>query len=110
PTNLTAIGNQTAFAAKYSSTGSLLWAARLGGNGDSFAAGVSAGPGGESYVTGWFTSNLQYGDHCAFARSGTDGFLARLPWGRAVDWVSTTYGDNAEFGQAVAIAPTGDVW
>ena len=109
-TNLVSIGGQTVFVAKYSSSGMLLWAAKLGGTGNSYSTGIASGPASESYVTGYFDSNLQYGDRCLFSQGGQDGLVARFSQTGELDWVRTLASSATESVQAVAVAPNGEVW
>ncbi|MFM1770747.1 MAG: hypothetical protein RJA22_3276, partial [Verrucomicrobiota bacterium] len=109
-TNLTSLGGQQLFAAKYSPLGSLLWAAHLGSGGDLYPGGVATGPNGETYINGWFTSNILLEDRCLFANAGADGFLARLSPSGSGDWIRATGGAGTEISQSVAVSPDGSIW
>ena len=63
-TNLTSLGGQDAFAAKYSSDGSLIWARSFGGTyalDDVRASVYSSEQGGVLYVTGIFSGTASFG-------------------------------------------------
>jgi hypothetical protein len=78
PTNLTSLGGQQLFAAKYSSSGALLWVAHLGSGGDLYPGGVAAGPNGETYIPGWFSSNILLEERCLFATAGAGGYKSAV--------------------------------
>ncbi len=108
-------GQQNAFVAKFSPSGSLLYSTYLGGNGSDSAAGIAVDTSGSAYVTGGTTStNFPTAFPLQAASGGNqDAFVTKLnPSGNAL--VYSTYlggsggmAGSAETGNAIAVDSSG---
>ncbi len=79
-------GNEDIFVVSYTPTGELLWAVGAGSTGSDYGHGMTTGPEGAVYVTGFFDSPvLTFGDHEVYENNGWDYFIAKL--GDAGDFV-----------------------
>ncbi|MBS1688189.1 MAG: SBBP repeat-containing protein [Bacteroidetes bacterium] len=110
-------GGGDAFLAKFSSSGGLLWATYIGGNGFDAGEGVACDASGNVYVTGTTGSNAGVATTGAFQTTygggsfgGGDAFLAKFNSGDTMLW-STYYGGTSnDAGYAVACNANGDVY
>lgn len=92
---LTAMGNSDAFVAKINATsGSVLWAKRLGGQGNDGASGVILGNEGDIYVAGKFELTSTFGTYTLNSVGSSDIFVTKLENNLGnVSW-SNAYGGN----------------
>ena len=104
---LTSAGGFDIFVAKYSPTGSYLWAKRYGGTGDDFGYGVAVDPSDNIVVTGFFRNTVNFGGGGLTSAGLNDIFIAKYAaadgsyiWGKRF---GSTGGD---FGYAVAVDHT----
>jgi len=58
PISISPIGNISSFIAKYNSTGDLLWAKKIGGNGPDDIRGIKVDSIGNLYIVGMYRSNI----------------------------------------------------
>jgi len=96
-----------AYVAKFSSDGSLLWNAFLGGNGDDTCDGIAVDGSGNVYVVGdsggtWGLPIRGYG-------AQTDIFVAMLSTNGALLWNTFLGGGSQDYGISIALAGTGDI-
>ena len=75
---LTAVGRQDAYVAKYSPTGTLLWARQVGGTDIEEVAGLALDSAGNLCLAGSCGNDLQLGTLRLTTAYGAGGFLARL--------------------------------
>ena len=95
-----------AFVAKFSPTGTLIWATFLGGSGDDYATGIGVDSSGNVVVTGW-TRSLDFpvlNAVQATNKGGWDAFVSKLdPTGSKL--IYSTYlgspGDDGSYGLAL---------
>jgi hypothetical protein len=82
---LTNAGNTDAFLAKYNSTGSAIWAKRIGSSKEEYIGGIAISSSGTLYITGYFSSSsvaigtitlTQNGNYNTFVASYTSGGTA----------------------------------
>ena len=110
-------GGDDCFIAKYSSTGSVLWAAQIAGTTTSAdgGKGIATDPSGNVFVTGYYQATLTL-----FNTGGTTGatlsnignidcFVAKYSSAGAVLWAARIASTNAEFPNAIATDPSGNV-
>ena len=70
--------DEDAYVAKYSATGTLLWARHLAGNGNERIGGFVADAAGNVYLTGTFSGTLQLGTLSLPRTSGAGTYMASL--------------------------------
>ncbi len=111
-------GDATGFVAKLNSTGTALaYSTYLGGNNVTYAYGLAVDGSGSAYVTGATTSTdfpTTAGTYQRRAKPGGQGgdvFVTRFaPSGNALMFSSVFGGNGPDFGRAIALDPSGDVY
>ena len=115
---LATAGGAGVFLAKYSSAGSVVWAAQIAGTGTNLGYGVATDSSGNVFVTGYYSAALTLyntgggtGASLGFT-GGVDAFLAKYSSAGSVVWAAqiagtTTSGDQ---GNAVATDSSGNVF
>ena len=110
------VGGGECFLAKYSSTGTVLWAALIGGGGSEAGYGVVTDPSGNVFVTGSYSTTLTLyntGGTTGATLSGVSGddcFLAKYSSTGSVMWAARIVGTGNEFGYGVATDSSGNVF
>lgn len=100
------------FLAKYNSSGNVIWARRMGGNGFDHANSVATDPYGNSYVTGLFAfpNNATFGS-IALTNTGMGGydvFIVKYdPFGNAL-WAKGYGADDNVVGRSVTTDASGN--
>lgn len=110
--NLTAIGGQEAFIAKFDSLANFIWIRQIGGKGYE-ASGVIVKPNGNIYVVGWFSENVifNYGlpRNIEFNSSGgIDIFISKYDSSGTLWWVKTIGGNKDEMTISLNISDNGE--
>jgi hypothetical protein len=109
-------GGQDAFLAKYSSAGSVLWAAQLAGTSNDVGYGVATDSSGNVFVTGYYQAALTLyntggGTGASLAFTGAvDGFLAKYSSAGSVVWAAQISSVSNQNGIAVATDSSGNVF
>ena len=103
---LTSSGPSDAFVAKLDREGQFLWAVALGGSGVDEPRGIAVAPGGDVYLTGFFSSTADFDPgpgRSELASAGSaDAFLLRLnPKGELV-WARRLGGKLGDVGFRIA--------
>ncbi len=98
------------FIAKYSVSGSIIWAKRFGDLGDDYARGVGTDSSGNIYLSGVFSNSVNFDGNTLFASGNTDIFLLKLtPSGNFV-WIKQFGNSGTEEGCEIEVSPAGDVF
>jgi hypothetical protein len=109
---LTNAGFSDAFVVKYDPSGTPLWALAIGGPSWEGATGVATDSFGNIYITGRFQSSQLAVGSVTLTNAGSntyDIFLIKLSPQGQVLWAQSFGGSDVDFGQAIAVGPTGDV-
>jgi hypothetical protein len=111
---LTAAGggtDQDVFVAKYSSTGTPLWAKRFGTSAAfEYVYGVAVDPAGDVLLTGAFAGSLSYGGPSLTSAGGYDASLVKLAGTTGAHvWSKRFGGTGDDYGNAVAVGATGTI-
>ncbi len=100
-------GNEDAFVAKVSTSGSLLWATYLGGSNDDHGHGITVDGSDNTLVTGYTTStdfsganNASYGDW--------DAFVAKVSASGSLLWATYLGGSGDNVGVGIALNGSGN--
>src|SRR6202158_3200206 len=104
-------GNFDAFVLKLNPTGSaLIYATYLGGSGGDFGSAIAVDGSGNAYVTGWTASaNFPTANPLqASSRGLQDAFVTKLsPTGSSLVYSTYLWGNNDDFGRAIAVDGSG---
>ena len=93
----TSRGGYDIYVARYSGDGVLRWMRDLGGDGEDVARSVAVDPAGNAYVTGWFSSTVDFGGGPLTALGATDVFVASFDPDGQDRW-AVRLGDSAPEG------------
>jgi len=114
------ISQNDVFIAKYTSTGAVSWAARIGGAGSDTGNGIATDSSGNMFVTGLYggggstltlyNTNGTIGGTLAVSSGTSDVFIARYTSAGAVSWGARIASTGADVGTAVATDPSGNVF
>jgi hypothetical protein len=108
--SLTSAGGADWFLAKYSPTGTLVWARGMGGTSDDAPSSVAVAPNGDVVVTGRFTGNVSFGGQTLQASGTSDIALAKYAAADGAHLWSKRFGGTIDDnGNAVAVDGTGAV-
>jgi hypothetical protein len=103
-----------AFLTKLDPAGAILYSSYLGGTGEEFVAGVSAGPQGDIYIGGWTTSldfPVTVGAYQRSYRGGDDGFLLQFDsTGTRIKYSTYLGGSGSDRIASMAIDAAGNVY
>lgn len=113
--DLTNVAYSDVFVAKYSSTGTVLWAISAGGMLYESGTGIATDADGNIYVTGSFNSpTINFGSTVINnSNSGNDtydGFLAKYNSAGELQWVFGAGGANDDFAKGIAVDGEGNVF
>jgi hypothetical protein len=104
-------GGGRTFAAKYDSSGNLLWAQNMdGGGGGWFGPQVAAANDGAVYVTGSFTGSATFGTTTLTSLGDLDVFVAKLDADGSILWVRQFGGVYTDHGNDVATDGAGNAY
>ena len=98
------------FIAKYSVSGSLLWAKRYGDLGDDYALGVGTDSLGNIYLSGVFSNSVNFDGNTLFANGNTDIFLLKLTSSGNLVWIKQFGDSGTEEGCEIEVSPAGNVF
>ncbi len=100
--------NNDVFIAKFVPAGNLIWVNRPRSNGDASGKGIVLDSGGNSYVTG-FTSSDSYFDSMLMLSNGYfDGFIAKLSPNGVVLWAKLIGGLGNDYGESITLDSFGN--
>jgi hypothetical protein len=105
---LTSAGILDAFVARYTASGSLMWARRAGGVSYDEAYGVATTSDDSCVVTGFFRGESTFGpgqpSETTLTSIGNtnDAFVARYDAGGTLQWVKAAGGGDSDAGRAIA--------
>ena len=109
--SLTSVGNAPdAFVIKLDAAGDLKWSKSFGGNGDQFAASISAAANGDVFIIGTMSGQMSFGATTLDVNGSSDVFVAKLEAATGNPVWSKNFGDsNFQYGWHVAATPDGNV-
>jgi hypothetical protein len=112
-TTLTRIGNSDAVVAKFSPTGTVIWAKNFGGDGvTANGNGIAVDSAGNVYLGGEFSGgNLTTPAEAALTKIGTkDAFALKLNAAGGAVWAKNFGGVGDAFGNGIAVDGAGNVY
>ncbi|HNX03231.1 MAG TPA: SBBP repeat-containing protein [Candidatus Cloacimonas sp.] len=107
-TTLTNSGYEDIFVAKMDSNGNWLWAKQAGGTDYDEGMSIAVDANGNSYVTGYFFSNANFGDTNLISSGYSDIYIAKLDSNGNWLWVKQAGGTSEEWGIGVAVDSNGN--
>jgi hypothetical protein len=99
---LTSLGRNDLFIAKYDILGNLIWVKQAGGVATE-GRGISVDSSGNIYVTGYFIDSTIFGNIKLISFGSGDAFIAKYDSSGNCKWVNQAGGTFADFGQSIAI-------
>ncbi|MCE3228655.1 MAG: hypothetical protein K0S32_3206 [Bacteroidetes bacterium] len=97
---LNVFGQKDGYLTKYSPTGTIIWANKIGGSNEDEIKGVATDPSGNVYVTGTFKGIIDAdpsaSDFTLTANGGIDGYLAKYNSAGQFIWAVKLGGTNDE--------------
>jgi hypothetical protein len=112
--NLVSVGGSDVFIAKYSSSGSLVWAKSVGGSGADVSYGIAVDGSSNVYIVGYFNGTADFdpgaGTSNLVTNGGTDIFLAKYSSAGALVWAKNIGGTSNDVGRAIALDGSGNVF
>jgi len=97
---LTSLGSEDVFIAKYSSAGTFIWVARIGGTGSERVTDLASDPAGSLYLGGAFNGATDFdpgaGSQILTSLGGEDGFVVKLSGLGELLWSRRIGGPNAD--------------
>ena len=111
-------GSGDCFIAKYSSAGTVLWAARIAGTGGDIGYGIATDSSGSVFVTGSYGADPTIYNQGPSGTAGTglgnlggnDVFIAKYSSAGAVLWATQIWGTGGDIGYGIATDPSGNVF
>ncbi len=108
-TVLTTNASEDVFVAKYSASGTPLWAKSAGGNGGDYAFGIAIGLDGNISITGYFSSdNITFGTTTLTGTGVYDIFTAHFDTDGTPMWAKSAAGSGDDQGLALDIDVNGN--
>lgn len=112
--NMTSVGIQDAYLAKFDSSGGLTWARKLGGSGADIGASVVVDTSDNVYVTGSFQGTADFDPGAGTANltpvGGTDVYVSKFNSSGNYVWARSIGGTNSEVGNAVTVDASNNVY
>lgn len=106
---LVSLGGSDAFLVKLDGSGATVWARRFGDGGNQEARAVAVDTGGDTVIAGFFSGTVDFGGGAVTSAGSNDIFVAKLNGSGSHLW-SKRFGNNSnQYGNAVALAKSGDV-
>lgn len=112
----TVLAEPGAFVAKYDTSGNVMWAKKVGNIGGADGAAIDVGPGGDTYVTGYFQGTETFAASVVTTLTSfgmRDVFLAKLSTSGVLLWVKqfgAPGNANAAYGRGISTDMYGNVF
>ena len=109
-TTLTSSGGSDGFLAKLDSSGTPVWARKMGGTGNDITYSVAVSATGEIAVAGSFNVGATFGSITLTSAGGTDAFAASLDASGVFLWAKRFGGTTADNARGLAFDTSGGLW
>jgi len=104
-------GGFDAFVVKYDTSGTVQWAASIGGGSSIYGYGIATDSNGNVYVTGIYSGTATFAPDTILASSGSiDAFVAKYDTNGTVQWARGTGGTGFAEGNGIATDSGGNVY
>jgi hypothetical protein len=102
------LGEDDLYVARFGTGGKLAWARTYGGERDDVGSGVAADAAGNTILTGWFQSAVDFGSGAVRSKNvNKDVFALKLDPQGALTWLQTWGDKDHDQGRGVAVDATG---
>jgi hypothetical protein len=105
--NLPAGTGRDVYVAKIDKSGNWLWAANASGAGSDEANAIGLDNSGNAYITGWFSSDLKFGNTTLYAESERNLFVARISSSGTWSWGKIGSGSSLVEGAGISVSTNG---
>jgi hypothetical protein len=106
-------GQDNIFVAKYSSSGSLIWAKGMGSTSNEHSTSIDIDNIGNVITTGWFTGTADFDPSASTftltSIGGDDIFVSKLDGSGNFVWAKQIGGPGSDRGQGVKVDPSGNI-
>jgi hypothetical protein len=107
--DLVSKGRSDMYAAKFDPNGNHVWSTRFGGKDKDWGNSIAADEFGNSYLTGWFWYEVDFGGTVLKSKGKEDAFLLKLSPTGSVLWAKSFGNDSRDMGKSVAVDAEGGV-
>ena len=109
--SLTVSGSNDIFLAKYAYNGGYIWVKKFGGSGDDKGKAIAVDASGNSYITGYFSSNATFGSvNLTSSSSSNDIFIAKVNSSGIVQWAKKAGGTKEDRGRGIVLDNNGNLY
>jgi hypothetical protein len=98
------------FAARIDADGDVVWATKLGAQGDDYNRGLAVAPDGAIYLTGSFEQEILVGTDILVSPNFSTVYVARLNPDGSPAWGRRIGGTGFDFGESLAVDAEGNVY
>jgi hypothetical protein len=107
---LTAVGDNDVFLAKYTLSGTLLWARSAGAGTSEKALGIAVDKSGNVFICGYYTGYTKFGSTPVYNSGGNDIFIAKYDANGNFQWVQKAGGVGRDEAKAIKCDASGNVY
>jgi len=110
--NLSISGNFSIYISKLDGAGNFSWAKGIGGAGNDIGRAIKLDASGNFYVTGNFGGTIDFdpnGGSLFINANAVDVFVSKYDGAGNMQWTKTGGGNGYDYGNAVSVAPNGEV-
>jgi hypothetical protein len=100
----------TTFAAKYDSSGQIIWARQFSGNSSNWGPEIAAGADGSVYVVGSFAGVAQFGGTTLTSAGEDDAYAVKLDAAGNIVWAHRFGGVSEDYGNSIAVDAAGNAY
>jgi Secretion system C-terminal sorting domain/Beta-propeller repeat len=113
--NLTTMGGDDAFIAKYDSAGNFRWAKQIGGTSGDFGYAITTDASANVYTTGTFGGTVDFDPsgsttYTLTSVAGSDAFISKLDSAGNFVWAKQMGGSNIDAGNGITIDASGNIY
>jgi Secretion system C-terminal sorting domain/Beta-propeller repeat len=112
--NLTSVGGNEIFIAKFNASGSYIWAKAMGSTFNDIGYGITLDASGNIYTTGYFSNTADFDPSAGTANltsaGGTDIFITKLDASGNYLWAKGMGGTGADFGYGITTDASGNIY
>ena len=108
--SITAVGSRDIYVASFSSTGAHRWSKGFGGSSSDYGYGITTGPTGNVYVSGYFYNSMSLGGSTLTSAGSYDAFAASFSSDGAHRWSRSHGSTGSDYGRRIAADGAGGVY
>jgi hypothetical protein len=109
-TSLNGSGGWDIFIAKFSNSGSWLWAVEAGGSADDQGYRIAVDTSGNAYATGFFSETATFGSTSLTSNGAKDVFIAKLSSSGSWKWAVKLGDSSDQAGMGIAVDSSGNTY